>query len=175
MSLSPIDRVGSSPYRIDDLRTDPLYRARHEARLARAEATGRFDARADTVLPPKPVAITAPAVPFVSVDRLRDIHADDRLHRAVEAYRDEQVRLQARADNANNLSDIDSLMELQPYRVAMANPPLNPAQLAAAAGLTPAVVAPVASIGALRSTTDDALTNDPASRARANRVRDADA
>ncbi|OZI38847.1 hypothetical protein CEK29_20320 [Bordetella genomosp. 5] len=174
MSLSPIDRIGSTPYRIDDLRTDPLYRSREAARLARAEATGRFDARVDTVQP-KPVTIPAPDVPSVSVDLLRDTHADETLHRAVQAYRDEQAQLQARADNANNLSDIDSLMELQQYRVAMANPPLNPAQLAAAAGMAPAVVAPVTPVLALRSTTDDALANDPAVRARANRPRGIDA
>lgn len=193
MSISAIDRIAPAsidavrdPYRAERVRAEmraSTQAARAEsARFERVQAARAEAARADavraraaTAAPAgKPLAIVA-GDPANGVDRLREQFSSDRLRSAVQAFHDEQAELQARATAANDLGTIEGLLPLQPYRVAMGNPPVQPQQLAAAAGLAPAMVSPVANVAALRNTTDDALSTDPDTRARAHRIDKTDA
>lgn len=101
-----------------------------------------------------------------SADRLRDGYAADRLARATQAFKDHQAMVQDQAEQANDLGTIHGLAPLQPYRIAMINPWIEPQQLAAVAGGMAARVAQVSAVDALRSGTDDASGSDPAARAR---------
>ncbi|KAK79864.1 hypothetical protein AZ20_2583 [Bordetella bronchiseptica E014] len=85
------------------------------------------------------------------VDLLRDLHAQARMARAVTAYQAEQAARQTAAHSpcaAQDLGDIDCLMVLQAYRVAMPNAPVQDLQ-----GMPPEAqpgspaVGPIARIG----------------------------
>ncbi|MFJ0973325.1 hypothetical protein WLW92_24675, partial [Bordetella bronchiseptica] len=85
------------------------------------------------------------------VDLLRDLHAQARMARAVAAYQAEQAARQTAARSpcaAQDLGDIDCLMVLQAYRVAMPNAPVQDLQ-----GMPPAAqrgspaVGPIARAG----------------------------
>ncbi|KAB1448189.1 hypothetical protein F7890_10255 [Bordetella bronchiseptica] len=85
------------------------------------------------------------------VNLLRDLHAQARMARAVAAYQAEQAARQTAARSpcaAQDLGDIDCLMVLQAYRVAMPNAPVQDLQ-----GMPPAAqrgspaVGPITQIG----------------------------
>ncbi|MCD0502112.1 hypothetical protein [Bordetella petrii] len=168
MSLSILDPIGH--LHSGDIRA--AYRAeRPQAPPQTERVAGSRPALFARLADGQPAAVstrkTVPTQPGDSVrtgEWLRDLHATHRLNSAVQAFIDEQAMLQARAHAANDLGTIQGLLPLQPYRFAMGNPPLQPQQLAAAAGLAPAAVGPVANVAPLRSATDDALGTGPGAR-----------
>lgn len=100
--------------------------------------------------PVRPRGAASPAA--VPVDLLRDLHAQARMARAVAAYHAQQAarRTAAQAPCATqDLGDIDCLMVLQAYRVAMPNAPVQDLQgMPAEAQPGSPAVGPVARIGA---------------------------
>lgn len=105
--------------------------------------------------PVRPRGAASPAA--VPVDLLRDLHAQARMARAVAAYHEEQAARQTAAQSScatQDLGDIDCLMVLQAYRVAMPNAPVQDLQgMPAEAQPGSPAVGPVARIGA----TDDQI------------------
>lgn len=105
--------------------------------------------------PVRPRGAASPAA--VPVDLLRDLHAQARMARAVAAYHEEQAARQTAAQSScatQDLGDIDCLMVLQAYRVAMPNAPVQDLQgMPAEAQPGSPAVGPVARIGA----TDDKI------------------
>ncbi|KCV43248.1 hypothetical protein L506_2774 [Bordetella bronchiseptica GA96-01] len=115
--------------------------------------------RTQAALPPRDSPHAAPSVrphgaagpAAAPVDLLRDLHAQARMARAVTAYQAEQAARQTAAHSpcaAQDLGDIDCLMVLQAYRVAMPNAPVQDLQ-----GMPPEAqpgspaVGPIARIG----------------------------
>jgi len=137
-------------------------RIRHPARAQpawRAERAGAADGPGAAAHAGAPLASASAraAIPLAAaLDALRDDYADTRLRRAVEEAAQAQ-----RAHAANDLGTLEGLAPLQPYRVAMANPPVLQMATAAlkAAG---ADVAAVANVGALENVTDEARHRAPA-------------
>ena len=88
-----------------------------------------------------------------------------------QALKDEQVEQQTRAEAANGLGTIQGLLPLQPYRFVAGVPPIMVQQVAAVSGAAPLVVGPVAHAAPLRNATDDALSTHASTRDRARRPR----
>ncbi|MNQ34275.1 hypothetical protein D3C85_477270 [compost metagenome] len=180
MSLSAIEQRG--PVRADEAR-DPYLaervgvhtRADRAARTQSASFERIHAARklAAATAAPAPKAVTeSEDTPGAPIDRLRDQYVAHCLMSAILAFRKEQATLQERADAANDLGTIQGLLPLQPYRIALGDPHIQPQQVAAAASVAPAMVGPVANMAALRNATDDALGTHPATRARTRRPRE---
>lgn len=201
MSSRAIDPLGSA--RIDDVR-DP-YRAERLRAQARAERAARPQepsfARIQAAR--QPAAATKASLqrpagvrkqdPGESIDQLRGQYTAHCLRNAVLAFHDQQVRLEARAiavnqaerdaqterqtraDAANDLGTIQGLLPQQPYRYAAGVPLVLPQPLIAVVAPTQIAVDPVTRAAASRSTTDDALGTDPATRARSRGPRKAGA
>ena len=181
MSSSAIDPIGHT--RIDTV-PDP-YRAQHAARtqaqqFARIHSTRQATAAA-AATPSATRQSSSPNadVPGASIDPLRDQYTAHCLKLAIQAFhdqqarldahaiavnralRDEQTALQARADAANDLGTIQGLLPQLPYRFVVGVPPMLPLPLSAAAQPAPAMVAPVNHAEKLRSSTEGAASNPP--------------
>ncbi|CAB3684063.1 MAG: hypothetical protein J0I68_03040 [Achromobacter sp.] len=215
-AIDPIDplRIDAvrDPYRLErlhaQLRTDRAMRARaaefsriHAAQAQAVSATAAAAAAAATSQPTPPAApastassappAAAPKMdpPGIALEPLRDQYTAHCLKLAIQAFRDEQARLQARtvainraerdaqaalqarAEAANDLGTIQGLLPQLPYRFVAGLPAILPSQTVAAPGPAPITVGPVAQAAALRNATDDALAGDPAQRARNRRPR----
>ncbi|CAB3822435.1 hypothetical protein ACUDCK_18560 [Achromobacter sp. CF-sbj1-Ac2-l] len=211
-AIDPIDppRIDAvrDPYRLErlhaQLRTDRAMRARaaafsriHAAQTQAVSATAAVAASQ----PPPPAAPAATAssapraaapkmdAPGIALEPLRDQYTAHCLKLAIQAFRDEQARLQARtvatnraerdaqaalqarAEAANDLGTIQGLLPQLPYRFVAGLPAILPSQTVAAPGPAPITVGPVAQAAALRNAIDDALAGDPAQRARNRRPR----
>ncbi|CAB3843219.1 hypothetical protein LMG26846_01584 [Achromobacter insuavis] len=211
-AIDPIDplRIDAvrDPYRLErlhaQLRTDRAMRARaaefsriHAAQAQAVSAT----AAAATSQPTSPAAPASTASsappsaapkmdpPGIALEPLRDQYTAHCLKLAIQAFRDEQARLQARtvatnraerdaqaalqarAEAANDLGTIQGLLPQLPYRFVAGLPAILPSQTVAASGPAPITVGLVAQAAALRNATDDALAGDPAQRARNRRPR----
>lgn len=197
MNARAIDPMGTA--RIDDVR-DP-YRAERLRAQMRADRVARPQAPPfagiQAARPPAVPTGGAPQKPVIvrkddrdqSVNPLRDQYAAHCLMHAIEAFhdqqakleaqalagnqalKDEQVEQQARAEAANDLGTIQGLLPLQPYRVVAGVPPIMVQQVAAVSGAAPLVVGPVAHAAPLRNATDDALSTHASTRDRARRPR----
>ena len=197
MNARAIDPMGTA--RIDDVR-DP-YRAERLRTQMRADRVARPQAppfaRIQAARPPAVPTAAAPQQPVIvrkddrdqSVNPLRDQYAAHCLMHAIEAFhdqqakleaqalagnqalKDEQVEQQARAEAANDLGTIQGLLPLQPYRFVAGVPPIMVQQVAAVSGAAPLVVGPVAHAAPLRNATDDALSTHASTRDRARRPR----
>ncbi|MNX83319.1 hypothetical protein D3C86_1150790 [compost metagenome] len=201
MSSSAVEPIGRA--RIDDVR-DPYraeqLRAQMRAdRVVRPQASqfariqaARQSGMATTSSVQKAVIVRKDD-PGESVNPLRDQYTAHCLMNAIQAFHDQQARLealalavnqalkdeqttlQARAEAANDLGTIQGLLPLQSYRYAIRLPQILSQQLAAAAGVSQVMVAPVSHAATSRSTTDDAFSTDPTTRARTRNPRDAGA
>lgn len=197
MNARAIDPMGTA--RIDDVR-DP-YRAERLRAQMRADRVTRPQAppfsRIQAARPPAVPTAAAPQKPAIvrqddrdqSVNPLRDQYAAHCLMNAIEAFHDQQARLeaqalagnqalkdeqveqQARAEAANDLGTIQGLLPLQPYRFVVGVPPIMVQQVAAVSGAAPLVVGPVAHAAPLRNATDDAFGTHTSTRERARRPR----
>ncbi len=178
MNSSAIDPIGHT--RIDTV-PDP-YRAQHAART-QAQQFARIHStrQAAAATPPAPRQSSSPNadVPDASTDPLRDQYTAHCLKLAIQAFHDQQARLdahaiavnralrdeqtvlQARADEANDLGTIQGLLPQLPYRFVVGVPPLLPLPLSAAAQPTSTMVAPVTNTEKLRSSTEGAASNPP--------------
>lgn len=198
MSSRAIDSLGA--IRIDDV-GDP-YRSERVRALAQTERAGRPQASSFARLraAQQPAAATAAALrppadvskhdPGESIDQLRGQYTAHCLRAAIQAFHDQQARLearsialnraerdeqterQARADAANDLGTIQGLLPLQPYRFAAGVPLILPQPWVAAADGAQSMAAQVAPS---RGATDEALNADSATRARSRRRREAGA
>lgn len=160
---------------------------------AQVQPYARIHAARQLTLAPAPPEVPVSVRRDEPVDALRDHYTAHCLSNAIQAFheqqarldarsveankaqRDEQTRLQSRADAANDLGTIQGLLPLQPYRYAVGVPPILPQQIAAAAGVGKAAIDPVAQAAILRSTTEDAVGADPTTRARIRNPRKAGA
>ncbi|SSW70025.1 hypothetical protein [Achromobacter agilis] len=187
---------------IDDIRD--CYRAEPVRAQTRADRVARPQVPPFALIPAAahqpPAATAAPTAravrarqngPGDSVNPLRDQYAAHCLKNAIQAFHDQQARLdalaaaadraqqdelaalQARAEAANDLGTIQGLLPLQTYRFAVGIALILPQHAAPAAGAAHAVVSPVAPAATPRGATDDAFGSDPAARARARNPRDA--
>lgn len=183
MSSSAVDPIGHT--RIDTV-PDP-YRAQHAAR-AQAQQFARIHSARQATVAATAAAATSAAwqsaspkadVPGASTDPLRDQYTAHCLKLAIQAFhdqqarldahaiavnralRDEQTALQARADAANDLGTIQGLLPQQPYRFVVGVPPMLPLPLSVAAHATPTIVAPVTHTEKLRSSTEGAASSPP--------------
>lgn len=91
-----------------------------------------------------------------NADALRDLHAESRMRRALEAFTTQPDPTAQRAGSANNLGTIEGLMPLQAYRVAMGNPQVQELQTAVAMKAAGLGIPKVANIGATENVTDQA-------------------
>lgn len=205
-AIDPIDppRIDAvrDPYRLErlhaQLRTDRAMRARAAA-FSRIHAAQTQAVAASQPTPPAAPAATASSAPRaaapkmdapgIALEPLRDQYTAHCLKLAIQAFRDEQARLQARtvatnraerdaqaalqarAEAANDLGTIQGLLPQLPYRFVAGLPAILPSQIVAAPGPAPITVGPVAQAAALRNAIDDALAGDPAQRARNRRPR----
>lgn len=178
MSSSAIDPIGHT--RIDTV-PDP-YRAQHAAR-AHAQQFARIHStrQAAAATPPATRQSSSPNadVPGASIDPLRDQYTAHCLKLAVQAFhdqqarldahaiavnralRDEQTALQVRADAANDLGTIQGLLPQLPYRFVVGVPPMLPLPLSPAAQPTSTMVAPETQAEKLGSSTEGAASNPP--------------
>ncbi|EHK66748.1 hypothetical protein [Achromobacter arsenitoxydans] len=182
MSTHTIDPIGAAgiddvrdPYRAERLRAQ--IRAGHAARVQVSQFQRMQAAR-------KPVAAATPSGPKTSISTkgshlesataLRDDYTAHCLKAAIQAFHDQQARLdaraieinqamkaeqtmlQARAEAANDLGTIQGLLRLQPYRYSVGIPPILAQQLTAMASAAQAAVHPVAQTAKPRSSTEDA-------------------
>lgn len=183
MSSSAVDPIGHT--RIDTV-PDP-YRAQHAARVQAQQFARLHSARQATVAAATSAATSATRqsaspkadVPGASMDPLRDQYTAHCLKLAVQAFhdqqarldahaiavnralRDEQTALQVRADAANDLGTIQGLLPQLPYRFVVGVPPMLPLPLSPAAQPTPTMVAPVTQAEKLRSSTEGAASKPP--------------
>ncbi|WP_144640960.1 hypothetical protein [Bordetella genomosp. 13] len=112
--LSPIAPL-ESPY-VQAIRAVRRTVAADAATTAAAQRAAHEAAMANAVTAP----VRAHHAPRVSQDLLRDQYADERMHRAVTEYQP------AAANYASaNWGSVDTLLPLQPYRVALGNPPVE--------------------------------------------------
>lgn len=170
-----IDPIGHP--RIDTV-PDP-YRAQHAAR-PQAQQFARIQAeRQAAAAAAKQSASIKPDALDASSDRLRDQYTAHCLKLAIQAFhdqqarldahaiavnralRDEQTALQVRADATNDLGTIQGLLPQLPYRFVVGVPPMLPPPMDAAAHAAPAMVAPVTQVTKLRSSTEGAASNTP--------------
>lgn len=211
-AIEPIDplRIDAvrDPYRLERLhaqsRADRAMRTRaaefarihaaHAQAVSAPPATAAFQptppaAPTATASSAPPAAAPKKDAPGVALEPLRDQYTAHCLKLAIQAFRDEQARLQARtvatnraerdaqaalqarAEAANDLGTIQGLLPQLPYRFVAGLPAILPSQTVAAPGPAPITVGPVAQAAALRNATDDALAGDPAQRARNRRPR----
>lgn len=212
-AIDPIDplRIDAvrDPYRLErlhaQLRTDRALRARaaefsriHAAQTQAVSATAAASQPTPPAAPTSSPSSTPPSAalkkdaPGIALEPLRDQYTAHCLKLAIQAFHDEQARLQARsvaanraernaqaalqarAEAANDLGTIPGLLPQLPYRYAAGLPAILPSQTVAAPGPTPITVGPVGQAAALRNATDDALAGDPAQRARNRRPRPGD-
>lgn len=121
----------------------------------------------------RPASVDA-ARPTASVDAMRDQYTAHCLKNAIQAYhdqqarldarsvaanrklRDEQTALQARADAAHDLGTIQGLLPYQAYRCAAGVMAVLPPPFAVAAGMPLLMVGPVGTAAKPRHSTDDA-------------------
>ena len=185
MSSSAIDPIGHT--RIDTV--PDAFRAQHAARtqaqqFARIQAARQAAAAAAAAATPATSATRQSSspnidVPGASTDPLRDQYTAHCLKLAIQAFhdqqarldthaiavnralRDEQTALQARADAANDLGTIQGLLPQLPYRFVVGVPPMLPLPLSAAAQPTSAMVAPVTPTEKRRSSTEGAASSPP--------------
>ncbi|QVQ24698.1 hypothetical protein [Achromobacter deleyi] len=193
-AVDPIGRVRvddvRDPYRAEQLRAQMRADrvARPQAPFARIQATRQLGMAAAASVQ-KPVVVRKDD-PDESINPLRDQYTAHCLMNAIQAFhdqqarlealvvavnqalKDEQVTLQARAEAANDLGTIQGLLPQQPYRYAVGIPQILPQQLAAATGASQVMVAPVTHAATSRSTTDNAFGTDPDTRARTRNPRD---
>lgn len=85
---------------------------------------------------------------------------DARTAAANQAVKDEQTRLEARAEAEHDLGTIDALLLLQSYRNAAGIPAVHAPALPAATGALPQTVAPVAAAAKARSAAEHAADAD---------------
>jgi len=85
---------------------------------------------------------------------------DARTAAANQAVKDEQTRLEARAEAEHNLGTIDALLLLQSYRNAAGIPAVHAPALPAVTGAPPLTVAPVAAAAKARSAAEHAAGPD---------------
>ncbi len=133
--------------------------AREARRIERAQAAKSAEAdHAAARVRDKDLSRATPlliAAPSANIDELRELYAESRMRRAVEAFSARPDPVAQRADTANDWGTIDGLAPLQPYRVAMSNPQV---ELQAAVALKAAGIGipKVANIGATENVTDNA-------------------
>lgn len=178
MSSSAIDPIGHT--RIDTV-PDP-YRAQLAAR-PQAQQFARVQAAKQATAASAPAAGQFARIKSddaaASTDSLRDQYTAHCLKLAIQAFhdqqarldahaievnralRDEQTALQVRADAANDLGTIQGLLPQLPYRFVVGVPPMLPLPLSAAAQPTSATVAPVTQAEKLRSGTEGEASNPP--------------
>jgi len=85
---------------------------------------------------------------------------DARTAAANQAVKEEQTRLEARAEAEHNLGTIDALLLLQSYRNAAGIPAVHAPALPAVTGAPPLTVAPVAAAAKARSAAEHAAGPD---------------
>jgi hypothetical protein len=169
------------PYPSDALQSLALNRAERVARPSpvNSPALETLHEHASAIRKARPVqeldAGIAPAA-GQTIDWLRNQFAAHRLTSAVQAFQDEHA---ADKDHAAGL-DINSAtpepsFPIPKYLVAFGSPPIEQIQPAIATQAGSARVGPIANVAAARSTTDDALGADAATRARVRRPRESDA
>lgn len=184
------DRYIHDPYRSERLRAPtraaPSTQLR-PASYARVQAAqGSVAMAAGAPLAPaahRPAGVDA-AQPPASVDAMRDQYTAHCLKNAIQAYhdqqarldarsvaanrklRDEQTALQARADAAHDLGTIQGLLPYQAYRFSAGVAAVLPPPFTAAAGMPPLRVGPVGTAVKPRHSTDDAFGADPHRRGR---------
>lgn len=127
-------------------------------RVARAQAA-KTASSAQAAAPARDAATRTPiavAAATPDVDGLRNLYADSRMRRAIEDYAAQPDPLAQRAGSANDLSTIEGLAPLQPYRVAMGNPQVQELQAAVAMKAAGIGIPKVANIGATENVTDNA-------------------
>lgn len=179
MSSRAVDPIGHT--RIDTI-PDP-YRAQHAAR-PQAQQFARIHAARQAVpaaaaTPSRQANKTGRDEAGASLNPLRDAYTAHCLKLAIQAFhdqqarldahaiavnralRDEQTALQVRAEAANDLGTIQGLLPQLPYRFVVGVPPMLPLPLSAAAQPTSATVAPVNQAEKLRSGTEDKASNPP--------------
>ncbi|SAI65305.1 Uncharacterised protein [Bordetella ansorpii] len=112
--LSPIAPL-ESPY-VHAARAVRRTAAADAATAVAAQQAAEETARVNTVAAPTGIADTTP----INQDLLRDQYADERMHRAITEYQPAAAQYSAAQSGS-----ADALLPLQPYRVALGNPPVE--------------------------------------------------
>jgi hypothetical protein len=112
--LSPIAPL-ESPY-VHATRAVRRTAAADAATAVAAQQAAEEAARTNAVAAPIDISDTAP----VNQDLLRDQYADERMHRAIAEYQPTAAQYSAAQSGS-----ADALLPLQPYRVAVGNPPVE--------------------------------------------------
>lgn len=141
-------------------------------RLERARAYASVQAEQAASAPAPQASLQNLIDPNVNLNQFRDKYAEHNLSSAIEAFHKEQAALQARADAEHDLGTIQGVLPLQPYRIAVAAPPVVAQQIAAVVNNLKPEVMPVRNVDGLRNASDDALSSDATTRARTRRLRD---
>ncbi|MDX3984823.1 MAG: hypothetical protein QHC88_06165 [Achromobacter sp.] len=174
------DRYIHDPYRSERLRAPtraaPSTQLRPSSYARIQAAQGSVAMAAGAPLAPaahRPAGVDG-AQPPASVDAMRDQYTAHCLKNAIQAYhdqqarldarsvaanrqlRDEQTALQARADAAHDLGTIQGLLPYQAYRFAAGVMAVLPPPFTVAAGMPLLMVGPVGTAAKPRHSTDDA-------------------
>lgn len=190
MSSYAIDPIGAAgiddvrdPYRAERLHAQ--IRAGHAARAQASQFQRMQSARkpAAAATPPglKPDISTKDSH-LESATALRDDYTAHCLKAAIQAFHDQQARLdaraielnqafkdeqtllQARAEAANDLGTIQGLLPQQPYRYTVGIPPVLAQPLTATAGVAQTMVGPVEHAAKPRSSTQEPFSADVSHR-----------
>jgi hypothetical protein len=205
MSINAIDRIDPvrigellDLYPSAGLRALALDRAEHISRASPVNFTRVETAREQPAVTRTATPVQAPDAQNArsvgdTIDSLRNQYATHRLTSAVQAFLDEHAIEKEHASTAIDLGKPkhpllrdkpehpllgdkpEHPLLLQKYLVAFGNPPIEQMQSAVQANAASARVGPVASLAATRNTTEDALSNDPQTRAQVRRLRTTDA
>ncbi|MEN4918480.1 hypothetical protein ABE485_07395 [Achromobacter spanius] len=181
MTSYAVDPIGAAgiddvrdPYRAERLREQ--MRAGHAARPQAAQFQRLQAARKPAAAAPgQRPEIARTHGPATSANALRDDYTAHCLKAAIQAFHDQQARLdaraialnqalkdeqtllQARAEAANDLGTIQGLLPQQAYRYTAGVPPFLAQQMTGTAGAAQMMVGPVAEAAKPRGSTDDAF------------------
>ncbi|HCQ48440.1 MAG TPA: hypothetical protein DIW53_17460 [Achromobacter sp.] len=175
------DRYIHDPYRSERVRAPTRAAPSTQLRpspYARIQAARELVAKSAAVVPAapdahRPAGVDTAEAP-ISVDAMRDQYTAHCLKNAIQAYhdqqarldarsvaanrqlRDEQTALQARADAAHDLGTIQGLLPYQAYRFSAGVMAVLPPPFTVAAGMPLLMVGPVGTAAKPRHSTDDA-------------------